>query len=480
MSRRKKDIEKISEYINKEKKKYPENKWVRYYEMNLSVEKGEKYEIFYEDVEDKEMQDALRILNQLAKAKDIINEILKYVEKYPFSQYIPQIISEIDLKNIPVLYDSLKEKGLKIKILGDYMVYYVIKNFKPGSPEFKERIKDLYLNYDFKNYKNLVMGLLMQYFDWNEIKWFLKKEAYNIASPDLTIYYAQNLQERDKNYKDALNLLKKVLKVQSSEDYYNKINWVYNKETRENFKKEEHCYLFYLISKSYYNLGDLRNAMKYIKLSMENETEDLKTNYKLAGDIFYDLNKKDKAEEYYLIHYAETRDSTVIDRLKNLYKGDDFEKYLVSGRKNVIRKKMLKKKSPDFKLHSMDGKIVSLNDYKGKVIVLNFWATWCGPCKKEIPYLNILFEKYRTNKDVIFIGITDEEKKDVEEFLKKQEYKPIILLGNVKSEFGVYGVPTTFIIDKNGFIQFRHIGFGDGMGDIFLKELSEEIEILLE
>jgi thiol-disulfide isomerase/thioredoxin len=141
---------------------------------------------------------------------------------------------------------------------------------------------------------------------------------------------------------------------------------------------------------------------------------------------------------------------------------------------------MLNRPAKDFSLPDLKGDTIRLSELKGKVVFLNFWATWCGPCKREIPYLNIIYEKYRNNPNILFYGITDEDKDKVEDFLKKKEHKFHILLGNIKELYDVYGVPTNILIDKNGFIQFRHVGFNEQMGEMFLKEIGEEIDFLLE
>ncbi len=120
------------------------------------------------------------------------------------------------------------------------------------------------------------------------------------------------------------------------------------------------------------------------------------------------------------------------------------------------------KKAPDFSLKDLTGKKVEIKDYKGKIIFLNFWATWCGPCKEEMPSLEVLHEKFKGEKFVLLtVSVDYEGLKPVQEFLNKQHYTFPVLLdpnGEILDLFEVKGIPTTFIIDKKGRVIGRAIG----------------------
>lgn len=120
------------------------------------------------------------------------------------------------------------------------------------------------------------------------------------------------------------------------------------------------------------------------------------------------------------------------------------------------------KKAPDFALKSVDGKTVKLSDYKGKVVIIDFWATWCPPCRKGIPDLISIQKDFKD--DVVIIGISlDAEKtlKDVPGFVKSYEINYPIVYGTekvVNDYGGIEGIPTAFVVDKKGNVVDMHVG----------------------
>lgn len=136
--------------------------------------------------------------------------------------------------------------------------------------------------------------------------------------------------------------------------------------------------------------------------------------------------------------------------------------------------------APEFKALGLDKKAMQLSDFKGKVVVLNFWATWCGPCVREMPHLQKAAEKYKNRADVVFLAVSiDDNRPAVRPFLEKNGYTIRAAYDQDGAQnYQIPGVPSTFIIDRKGVIQFRDVGFGDE-GERFIERLAWRVDALL-
>ena len=118
-------------------------------------------------------------------------------------------------------------------------------------------------------------------------------------------------------------------------------------------------------------------------------------------------------------------------------------------------------KPPDFTLPDTDGKKVSLSDFKGKVVVVTFWAVYCQSCKAEIPHLRSYYEKYR-NKDAVLLSISLDSGSDqyLKDFAKKWEISYPILRGDKRlcSRWRVRAIPITYLINQEGLVDTTYIG----------------------
>ena len=121
-------------------------------------------------------------------------------------------------------------------------------------------------------------------------------------------------------------------------------------------------------------------------------------------------------------------------------------------------------KAPAFSLKSTDNKDISLADYKGKVIIIDFWATWCPPCRKGIPDLIAIQNEFKDDVVIIGISLDRDTKNDVVPFVKNYGINYPVVFGNedVANKFGgIQAIPTSFIIDKKGNIVDKHVGLVD-------------------
>lgn len=123
-------------------------------------------------------------------------------------------------------------------------------------------------------------------------------------------------------------------------------------------------------------------------------------------------------------------------------------------------------KVPDFTLIDMGGSKVSLSDFKGQRVILNFWSTWCPPCRQEMPEFNEMNAGLKKSGEAVLLAVnlTDgrrETKGKVEQFMKKNSFDMLVLLdtqGNAASIFHIQGIPTTIIIDREGVMRGEIVG----------------------
>lgn len=140
------------------------------------------------------------------------------------------------------------------------------------------------------------------------------------------------------------------------------------------------------------------------------------------------------------------------------------------------------KSAPSFTLQDLNGKPVSLSDFKGKVVILDFWATWCGPCVIEIPHFIELYEQYKA-QGFAMVGISLDRQGVgiVKSFVQKHGVNYPILMadGRVDRAYGgITSIPTTFVIDRIGNVRRKYIGYRDkAVFETDIKALLAEAEV---
>jgi peroxiredoxin len=137
-------------------------------------------------------------------------------------------------------------------------------------------------------------------------------------------------------------------------------------------------------------------------------------------------------------------------------------------------------KAPDFTAKDLQGNTVKLSDLKGKVVLLDFWASWCEPCKKSMPHLIELYNEYKDTSFTIIGVNVDTDMKKLEEFEGDLSTDiPFTVIFDKKSEipplYEVEGMPTTVIINKEGIIKYKEVGYTTELKDKLDKTITELI-----
>jgi thiol-disulfide isomerase/thioredoxin len=284
-----------------------------------------------------------------------------------------------------------------------------------------------------------------------------------------------------------------------------------NKEALEIAKTKEQS--LYLPERNY---NDAAALYAKILLEIGNIDESVKiahdlyeSGYKLPSNtiaLAEGLDKQGKTLDAFLVlHKAMVKSGRTSDNqalfsvIKPLYtklnQNGDFERYTTSL-DNAIKEaaiakyksEMIRKEAPDFSLVNMAGETVKLSDLKGKVVVLDFWATWCGPCKVSFPGMQAAVNKYKDDKEVEFLFIDTWQREDnykevVGQFIAENNYTFHVLFDEMKDRekstttaYGVDGIPHKVVIDKEGFIRFEASG---GSADVekVLTEMETKIEL---
>ena len=135
--------------------------------------------------------------------------------------------------------------------------------------------------------------------------------------------------------------------------------------------------------------------------------------------------------------------------------------------------------APDFTLRTMNGPNLRLSEQRGRVVMVNFWATWCGPCRQELPQLNRLYEKYRASGFVMLGVNLDEDVRKAAEVAGKLGVTFPVLLDSEKTVSKLYDVstmPSTVLIDRDGKVRHVHRGYQTGVEENYDRQIREMLK----
>lgn len=483
--------DKALQILEKEFLLYPENKkaylasYIRLYGV---VNKAEAPALIQKEIENvlktglKEEADYTLVENlyNLAKLPEqakLITSLKK--QKFPNGRWaIGETIQKFNLeKDITAKEQMLKDITQKIKTDENW------KYLESSLPFFQSAIPSAYLaNKDYIGFKNAAANI---------------KDQARVAS--LYNNAAWEMQKDNDNLKLAEELSARSLVISKNEwknpladkpGYLSKTQWDKSREITYATYADTYAMVLYRMGEYKKGLTYARENLKFDKgmATSSNNT------YALLAEKTVPVKQYKKELEQFVKDGKSTPE--IKDILKRVYtkqqKSDaGFDNYIATLEKEnylqmlaELRKSMINEAAPSFALYDLNKNKVDIADLKNKIVVVDFWATWCGPCKASFPAMQKMVNKFKDNPDVKFVFVDTWEKgenkqKDASDFIAAHKYTFHVLQDNddkVVEQFKVNGIPTKFIIDKNGIIRFKAIGYeGD---DKLVNELTAMLELV--
>jgi thiol-disulfide isomerase/thioredoxin len=476
----------LLDWYKKEFEKYPQNKR-KFLDQYLDISRDT-------DLENSKFVIAEE-LQALAKAKDLGESDLILLHKwyeiigqeaqkdhyasvlkmqFPTGNFVMDskylhFVQEFDYKPKKILYEHFRRdfpKASQLKVMRLNLAYQAAQ--AGDWVEFEEILMPLKLKDKAVLYNSLA-------FEWAEQNVNLEKARE--LSAQTTAYAKSQMLSQSKEEKPA----------------YSSLNQ-WNIYLKERYATYADTYGFIL-----YKLKNYDAAVPYLKEAAEifvsnREINARYTNALEKSSLAFSL--KTELEKFVRAGFAS---EGMKAQLKSIYEisqnhTQDFNTYLADLEQELHRlmraslsKKLMSERAPSVDWVDLTGKKVTLADFKNKIIVLNFWATWCENCIASFPFLEKLTRKYAENQDIVFLFVNtwenvNDKRKSVEDFIMGSPYKFRILLDNhdqVIDDFNTNSIFSKIIIDKSGNIRFKNIEMSDNY-ERMTDELSMMIEMVKE
>ena len=419
---------------------------------------------------------------------------------------------------------------LKMKDKSDALVKEMKEKFPSGSWLKQESMSAIYREKDLVKQEELINAYLNKYPADNEDQKRQNQYLYTLLS---------NINARQKDWQDFKKYSMLMNEGQRAQVYNNvawgmaelnednemakklseeatfwakrEINTPTEKQPELMTKKEweeQRKYIYSLFADTYalilYNLKDYKTGFQYAKDAVGiRKKQDAEYNERYAMLLEKVASPEEVTKELEPLVKEGTAGTKAKSILRNAYLKSNhteaetasymtaLESFTLEKIKKDLQKKMMNESAPAFRLVNLEKKEVNLQDLKGKVAVVDFWATWCGPCIASFPGMQKAVNKYKDNPNVVFLFIDtwetgDNREKQVVDFIKSKNYNFNVLYDIPKMEnaaefavvssYKVEGIPTKFIIDADGNIRFKSVGFG-GNEDALVQEISTMIDM---
>ena len=475
LSMMEKDFEKNPELVEKYDMVYPRIL------LSSNTQKGTDYIndriAYYSEKDSTEEADYGKMMTfysvtKRPKEKDSIQKLA--LEKYPSgrvakSKYQMDFYYEKDTEKreeiLKEYEETIGEKGM----VHDFMLRMLATDYRNGGDLEK-----------FKEFADRIESS-------RDAASLLNNAAWDMAENEENLEMANQFSEK------AVSLLQNI-DGQDKPSYYSPKQ--YDKMIKNSIASYQDTYAFVNFKQ-----GNLEKALEIQKEAIGEETDsEINTRYVmyLVNNEQYDL-AQEKAEEYIRENHGAKEVKEYLAKAYENTKGskEGFEEYLDELEKEAktnalaeLEKEMMDEEAPAFSLKDLEGNEVSLASLKGKTVILDFWATWCGPCIASFPGMKMAVEKYADDDKVAFLFVNTFEnipnrEKIVADFIAKDNYPFEVIFDETVSEkdatftmaddYGISGIPTKIIIGPDGKINFKKVGY---MGNN--AEMVQELDLMID